>query len=128
MWETEPAPASFNLIAIPNEKEMRNEYAIEIPYVMGLIGTRSLNKEILGMKEIMARNRERILSGMDAVSALEALRKSGSDSRARAVFEAHKADLGFGLLLRKYTTVWPKKSSWLVFTSWSTSLMVKPKF
>ncbi len=104
MWETEPAPASFNLIAIPNEKEMRNEYAIEIPYVMGLIGTRSLNKEIPGIKEIMARNRERILSGMNAVSALDALRKSESDSQARAIFEAHKADLGFGLLLRKYTT------------------------
>lgn len=103
MWETEPAPAGFNLIAIPNEKEMRNDYAIEIPYVMGLIGTRSLDKEIPGIKEIMAKNRERIVSGMKGVTALEALRKDANNVQAKKVFEAHKADLGFGLLLRKYT-------------------------
>src|SRR5690606_23738550 len=42
MWETEPAPASFNVIAVPNEAEMKNDFAIHIPWVMGLIGTRSL--------------------------------------------------------------------------------------
>ena len=52
MWETEPAPAGFNLIAIPNEKEMKNDFAIEIPWVMGIIGTRSLDKQIPGIKEI----------------------------------------------------------------------------
>jgi cytochrome bd ubiquinol oxidase subunit I len=104
MWETEPAPAGFNLVAIPNEKEMRNDYALEIPYVMGLIGTRSLDKEIPGIKEIMVKNRERIVSGIKSVTALEALRKDGNNLEAKAVFEAHKADLGFGLLLRKYTT------------------------
>lgn len=31
MWETEPAPASFTVFAIPNEKAMRNDYALEIP-------------------------------------------------------------------------------------------------
>jgi cytochrome d ubiquinol oxidase subunit I len=46
MWETEPAPAAFNLVAIPNEAEMKNDFAIEIPWVMGLIGTRSLDKQI----------------------------------------------------------------------------------
>lgn len=104
MWETEPAPASFNLFALPNEKEMRNDYAIEIPYVMGLIGTRSLDKEIPGIKEIMAKNRERIISGIKAVTALEALRKNEGNTNAKSLFEAHKEDLGFGLLLRKYTT------------------------
>ncbi|MCD2475959.1 cytochrome ubiquinol oxidase subunit I, partial [Staphylococcus aureus] len=36
MWHTEPAPASFNLIAWPNQAEMKNDWAIEIPWVMGL--------------------------------------------------------------------------------------------
>jgi cytochrome d ubiquinol oxidase subunit I len=31
MWETEPAPAGFNLIAAPNEAEMKNDWAIHIP-------------------------------------------------------------------------------------------------
>ena len=103
MWETEPAPAGFNLIAIPNENEMRNDYALEIPYLMGLIGTRSLDKEIPGIKEIVAKNRERILSGFKAVTALEALRKNDSNPETKALFESHKEDLGFGLLLRRYT-------------------------
>ena len=104
MWETEPAPAGFNVIAIPNEKEMRNDYAIEIPYVMGLIGTRSLEKEIPGIKDIIEKNRERVVSGIEAVKALDALRKNESDLKSKSVFETHKDDLGFGLLLRKYVT------------------------
>jgi cytochrome d ubiquinol oxidase subunit I len=103
MWETEPAPASFNLIAIPNEAEMKNDFAIEIPWVMGIIGTRSLSKQIPGIKEIKARNRERIVAGIGAVTALEALRRNPDDAPAREAFERHKADLGFGLLLKKYT-------------------------
>ena len=102
MWETEPAPAGFNLIAFPNEKEMRNTYALEIPYVMGLIGTRSLDKEIPGIKEIIANNRARVVSGIKAVTALDALRKNDTNPEVKETFEAHKADLGFGLLLRKY--------------------------
>ena len=43
MWETEPAPASFNLIADINQAEQKNNWAVQIPYVMGLIGTRSLD-------------------------------------------------------------------------------------
>jgi cytochrome d ubiquinol oxidase subunit I len=101
-WETEPAPAGFNLIAMPNEKEMKNDFAIEIPWVMGIIGTRSLDKQIPGIREIREKNRERILSGMEAVVALEALRKNPADAAMKAKFEEHKADLGFGLLLKKY--------------------------
>ncbi|HAF55645.1 MAG TPA: cytochrome bd-I ubiquinol oxidase subunit CydA, partial [Thauera sp.] len=54
MWETEPAPASFNVIALPNEAEMKNDFAIHIPWVMGLIGTRSLDKELPGLNQIYA--------------------------------------------------------------------------
>jgi len=102
MWETEPAPASFNVVAWPNEAAQKNDWAIEIPWVMGLIGTRSISKEIPGIREIKAKNRERITRGIVAVTALEALRKHRDDTAAKEVFERHKADLGFGLLLKKY--------------------------
>ncbi len=102
MWETEPAPASFNLIAWPNEAEQKNDWAVEIPWVMGLIGTRSLTQEIPGIREIKDKNRERIHQGILAVTALETLRRNRSDANAKAVFERHKADLGFGLLLKRY--------------------------
>ncbi len=104
MWETEPAPAGLTLLAIPNEAEMKNDFAIEIPWVMGIIGTRSLDRQIPGIKEIKEKNRERIVSGMDAVIALDTLRKNADDAAAKEKFEQHKADLGFGLLLKKYVT------------------------
>ena len=102
MWDTEPAPASFTAVAWPNQKEMRNDWAVEIPYVMGLIGTRSVTKQIPGIKDIKDKNRARIVNGMVAVTALEALRRHRDDDAAKQVFEAHKVDLGFGLLLKKY--------------------------
>jgi len=104
MWETEPAPAGFNLIAIPNEKAMKNDFAIEIPWVMGLLGTRSLDRQIPGIKEIKEKNRERIINGMHAVVALDALRRNPDDAAMKTQFAAHQADLGFGLLLRKYVS------------------------
>ncbi len=103
MWETEPAPAGLNLIAIPNEAEMKNDFEIKLPWVMGLIGTRSVSKEIPGIIEIKEKNRERIISGIEAVQRLEALRKNPSDPELKARFEERKDDLGFGLLLKKYT-------------------------
>ena len=103
MWHTEPAPAAFNVIAWPNEAEMKNDWAIEVPWVMGLIGTRSVSKEIPGIHEIMAANRARIVSGQQAVVALDKLRINRGDTAAQAQLKAHQADLGFGLLLKKYT-------------------------
>lgn len=100
MWETEPAPASFTLLSRPNEKEMKNDWAIEIPYLMGIIGTRSLDTPIPGIKEIIAENTRRIGSGIEAVKALETLRTNRDDTEALARFNAHRDDLGFGYLLQ----------------------------
>ncbi|MFV8825241.1 cytochrome ubiquinol oxidase subunit I [Thauera sp. WH-2] len=102
MWETEPAPASFNVIAVPNEAEMKNDFAIHIPWVMGLIGTRSLDRELPGLNQIYALNRERVKVGVEAVKLLEALRKNPQDAALREAFDKVKDDLGFGLLLKKY--------------------------
>jgi len=102
MWETEPAPAGLKLVAGINEKEMKNDWEVELPWVMGLIGTRSASKEIPGINEIMAKNRERIYSGIKAVKMLEELRKGSTDPVVYTTFEIHKQDLGFGLLLKKY--------------------------
>ncbi len=102
MWETKPAPAGLTLVASINEAEQKNNWEVEIPWVMGLIGTRSLTKEIPGIHEIKEKNRERIENGIHAVTALEALRQNPQDVAAKAAFEQSKADLGFGLLLKKY--------------------------
>ena len=103
MWKTEPAPASFTLFALPDDAARANRAEVKIPYALGLIATRSTTKEIPGIDKLEARNRERIESGRIAVAGLERLRANDQDASARADFDAHKADIGFGLLLKKYT-------------------------
>ena len=49
-WETQPAPASFTLIGIPNQEEQRTDYAIKIPYALGLIATRSIDEPVIGLR------------------------------------------------------------------------------
>lgn len=107
MWETEPAPASFNLIADINQAEQKNNWAVQIPYVMGLIGTRSLDTPILGIHDIKIINEKRIINGQKAVLLLEQLRSAPPGSTPNPVtvaeFEKVKKDLGFGLLLKRYS-------------------------
>ncbi|MBK1781377.1 cytochrome ubiquinol oxidase subunit I [Advenella sp. WQ 585] len=102
MWETEPAPANFNLIALPNQEERRNEFAIEIPWAMGIIGTRSLTTPLLGINDLVDRAKIRIAHGVEAYNALQILRANKEDAQAQAVFEANWKDLGYALLLKRY--------------------------
>lgn len=103
MWETEPAPASFNLIASINEKEQKNNWTIHIPYAMGIIGTRSLDTPILGIYDLKDINRQKITDGIEAVSTLEKLRADTQNVELIQQFNNSKQNLGFGLLLKKYT-------------------------
>src|SRR5487761_1946811 len=43
MWQTEPAPASFTVVGIPNIDTHETDYAVQVPWVLGLIATRSLH-------------------------------------------------------------------------------------
>ncbi|MBN8647061.1 MAG: cytochrome ubiquinol oxidase subunit I [Caulobacterales bacterium] len=104
IWHTEKAPAGLNLIASIDEKAQKNNWEVQIPYALGIIGTRSLSKEVKGITEIKERNRERIIAGIEAVKTLEQLRRNPSDKAMVARFETIKKDLGYGLLLRKYVT------------------------
>ncbi|RIX41976.1 MAG: cytochrome bd-I ubiquinol oxidase subunit CydA [Rhodocyclales bacterium GT-UBC] len=103
MWETEPAPAGFNLIASINEETQSNNWAIKIPYVLGLIATRSTSETLPGIREIRAENKERVKQGIEAVIALEALRKNPQDAELLASFNKVEKHLGYGLLVKKYS-------------------------
>ncbi|QTF09328.1 cytochrome ubiquinol oxidase subunit I [Brenneria izadpanahii] len=102
-WETQPAPASFTLIGIPNQETLENDYAIRIPYLMGLIVTRSTDKQVTGLKELMEQHEVRIRNGMKAYQLLEELRAGNTDPAIKAAFNESKQDLGYGMLLKRYT-------------------------
>ncbi|WP_444454598.1 cytochrome ubiquinol oxidase subunit I [Rhodobacter capsulatus] len=131
MWETEEAPASFNLFGIPDQEARETKYAIKVPYVMGLIGTRSLNTEMPGIKDLVAQAEGRIRSGVIAYDALLQIRaaKGAVAPEVKASFEAHSADLGYAMLL---TTVVedPKLATDAQITeaAWKTVPQVAPLF
>ncbi|RLM23990.1 cytochrome d terminal oxidase subunit 1 [Brenneria alni] len=102
-WETQPAPASFTLIGLPNQDNMENNYAIRIPYILGLIVTRSTDKQVTGLKELMEMHQVRIRNGMKAYQLLEELRAGNTDPAVKEAFNQSKQDLGYGLLLKRYT-------------------------
>jgi len=102
-WETHPAPAAFTLIGLPNEETMTTDYAVKIPYALGLIATRSLDTEVTGIKDLIIKHEGRIREGVKAYGLLLKL-KAGDESQATIdQFDQVKSDLGYGLLLKKYT-------------------------
>lgn len=103
MWHTEKAPASLTLIGVPNEKTQTTDHAIHVPYLLGLIATRSLDQELVGMSELVEAAKPRIRSGMLAYDALIKLQNNRQDQVALNTFKQHEKDLGYGLLLKRYT-------------------------
>ncbi|MGD1331228.1 cytochrome ubiquinol oxidase subunit I [Vibrio harveyi] len=102
-WHTEEAPASFTLFGLPNQETMETDYAIKIPYLMGIIATRSLDEPVMGLRDLMAQNEDRIRDGIQAYGMLEELRAGNDSPENIAQFDEMKKDLGYGLLLKKYT-------------------------
>jgi cytochrome d ubiquinol oxidase subunit I len=106
MWKTEPAPAAFTAFGFPDQEARETHYAVHIPWVMGLIGTRSLTTVIPGIEELVDHARSRIRQGLIAYDALQRIREAGSTTtvpaEVREAFEANGADLGYALLLKRY--------------------------
>ncbi len=102
-YETDTAPASFTVFGIPNDQTLHTDYAVKVPWALGLIATRSTTGTVAGIKELMARHEQRIRSGMVAYDLLQKIRKGDGSEQAATAFERHKADLGYGLLLKRYT-------------------------
>ncbi|KUE79394.1 cytochrome d terminal oxidase subunit 1 [Aeromonas schubertii] len=102
-WDTHPAPASFTLFGIPNQEEMRTDYAIKIPYALGIIATRSLDEQVTGIKDLKSEHELRVRNGMVAYDLLTQLQSGDKSEETRARFDEVKQDLGYGLLLKRYT-------------------------
>lgn len=102
-WHTEPPPAAFTVFGLPNQETGRTDYAFKIPYLMGIIATRSTEKEVTGILDLKKQSEARIRNGMQAYAQLQRLKSGDKSAEAREAFNQVKSDLGYGLLLKKYT-------------------------
>jgi cytochrome bd ubiquinol oxidase subunit I len=102
MWQTEPAPASLTAFGIPDMQARTTRYSVSIPWLLGLISTRSTDQQIPGISDLVQKAEGRIRNGLVAYEALQKLKKDHADPAARAVFERTRGDLGYALLLKRY--------------------------
>ena len=102
MWDTQSAPADFTLFGIPNMNTHSTDHAITVPWVMGLIGTRSIDEPIPGIFDLVQNAQARIQNGLIAYAALQKLKADRNDNAARVTFLKSRDDLGYALLLKQF--------------------------
>jgi cytochrome d ubiquinol oxidase subunit I len=128
-WQTEPAPASFTIFGLPNTETHRTDYAVRVPWMLGLISTRSISKEVPGITELVAEAKGRIKSGLVAYDALQALKSDRTNADLRAKLEASAGDLGYALLLKKIRPdVQNATDAEIDQAAWTTVPAVSPLF
>jgi cytochrome d ubiquinol oxidase subunit I len=102
-WETEPPPASFTIFGLPDQEAQTTRGEIKVPWLGGLIVTRSLDRPVKGVKQLVAESEARIERGLRAYGLLQTLRAGGASPAVLQEFNDLKRDLGYGLLLKRYT-------------------------
>lgn len=132
MWETEPAPAAFTAFGFPDQEARETHYAVHIPWVMGLIGTRSLDTQVSGIKDLVKNAEGHIQEGVVAYDALEKIRALGRapiPDDIKQQFEDHSAKLGYALLLKRYVDD-PRQATpeQIQKAAWDTVPQVAPLF
>src|SRR5258708_6506814 len=86
-WQTAEAPATLTLFGFLDVAARKTHAEIKIPWLLGLIATRSIDKPVLGIYDLVARARSRILVGMEAYAALQMLRSGPAQSPDAAVLQ-----------------------------------------
>ena len=102
LWEVKEGPMAFNVVAWPTQKEEKNLFAIEIPVVGSLLLTHSIEGTLPGVQKLKEQARERILNGIPAVQAMQALSANPQDEAAMATFKEKGKDVGYGFLVQRY--------------------------
>lgn len=129
MWRTEPAPAAFTIEGWPDVAAHRTLGAIRIPWILGLVATRSITQPVAGIDQLVAENEARIRDGLIAYGAMEQLRSRPDDPGLLSTFKAHVANLGYALLLKRYRPdVVNATPQQIAAAAWDTVPAVLPLF
>ena len=102
MWDTEAAPASFTLFGLPDVAAHATHYEIKVPWVLGIIATRSVDTPVLGITDLVDSARTRIKDGLVAYNTLRAIKSNPRNLKLRAMLDAHVDNLGYALLLKRF--------------------------
>jgi cytochrome d ubiquinol oxidase subunit I len=100
MWETEEPPAAFTVFGVPDVAAGTTKHAVTVPWVLGLIATRSIDTPVEGIKPLVARAEERIRKGMDGYKWLTQ-QSAGAAAEVPAELEDSMRDLGYAFLLKR---------------------------
>ena len=100
MWETEPAPASFTIFGLPDRANHVTHYEVKVPWMLGLVATRSADTPVPGISELVETARKNIADGLIGYRALAAIKHDPQDAEARKALDAHVGNLGYALLLK----------------------------
>jgi cytochrome d ubiquinol oxidase subunit I len=102
LWHTEPAPAGLTVIGLPSQESRETRYAIHVPWVLGLIATRSITTVVPGLFDLVDEAKTRIRRGLEGYAAVQRLRNNPEDNDARKLIEERQNDLGYAMLLRRH--------------------------
>jgi len=100
MWDTEPAPASFTVFGLPDMENHVTHLEVKVPWMLGLIATRSADTPVPGISELVGIAQKDIADGLIAYRGLLALKQDRNDARALKDVDGHVGHLGYALLLK----------------------------
>ena len=102
MWHQEKAPASFTVFGIPDAKDKTTKFQIKIPFMLGILATRSFTEELPGINDLVQDAKPKIRNGIKAYAALEKLQLNPEDLEAQDMLTKYQREIGYGLLLKNF--------------------------
>jgi len=102
MWNTEPAPASFTIFGLPDLANHVTHLEVKVPWVLGLIATRSIDTPVPGINDLVGVAQGHIKDGLIAYRTLLAIRIDPHNADLRQLLDAHVGNMGYALLLKRY--------------------------
>ncbi|HLB56724.1 MAG TPA: cytochrome ubiquinol oxidase subunit I [Coxiellaceae bacterium] len=102
-WQTQKAPAAWDILAWPNQEEQKNDFTVKIPWALSLIATHSLTGTVEGADSIIQKYEVRVQNGIKAYTALHKIWDKTATPADMVIYNKNVNDLGFAYLLKPFT-------------------------
>jgi cytochrome d ubiquinol oxidase subunit I len=102
-WHTHAAPAAFTIFGIPDDHQRITHAEVNLPWALGMGATHSWRKVVPGLDDLEAMNMARIHDGVAAFTVMDTPWANPDDAGNLAFDLEDAPNLGYGLLLLRYT-------------------------